>query len=273
MSEVSDELLEQPTPEEEVALSDDLAPDEEAPFGYTIDRKTGERRPKKVSGRPRAVPPVKFEAGRTPTIEEMKGNKREQTEDRAPGKAEKPRGRGRKVKEPVDAPPFRAGPIATGMNKLYLRAGKIVRIWDPAIGEAIIETTRKETPDDVTVGEAWEEVAKTNPRVRVFLLRLITGGSWSQLIYAHLPILLALFMKDAIRDKLPFGKLVEAFVPEPDVSRETMNGVGNPTSISDLLAGMTEEDMQQVGGLMQSFMGGVTRNVGGTGRTTGAGDG
>ncbi len=136
-----------------------------------------------------------------------------------------------------------------------------MRIWDAEIGTAIIETTRKETPDDVTVGEAWEELAKANPRIRVFLLRLISGGAYTQLIMAHMPILLALFMKDAIRDKLPFGKVMEAFIPE-DVSRETANGVGTPSSISDLLAGMTPEDMQMAAGFAQNLM----RDVGGTGR-------
>jgi hypothetical protein len=263
MSEVSEDALEL-ADDTTVEPFDDLAPDEDAPFGYTIDRKTGERRPKKVSGRPRAVPPVKFETGSTPSVEALKSQKREQNEDRAPGRAAKVKTPkfARKPKEPVDAPPFRAGPIATGMNKLYLRAGKIVRIWDAEIGTAIIETTRKEAPDDVTVGEAWEELAKTNPRIRIFLLRLISGGAYTQLIMAHMPILLALFMKDAVRSKLPFGKVMEAFMPE-DVTPEQANGTQNIGSLSDLLAGMTPEDMQMAAGFAQNLM----RDIPGTGRT------
>jgi hypothetical protein len=264
MSEVNEDALEQ-ADDLGVGPEDALAPDEDAPFGYTIDRKTGERRPKKVGGRPKAAPPVVFESGTTPGVEALKSQKREQTEDRAPGKASKNRTPkfARKPKETVDAPPFRAGPIASGMNKLYLRAGKIVRIWDEAIGQAIIETTRKEAPDDVTVGEAWEELARTNPRIRIFLLRLISGGVYTQLIMAHMPILLALLMKDAIRDRLPFGKVMEAFIPEDgDVSRETANGT-QANSLSDLLAGMTPEDMQMAAGFAQNMM----RDIGGTGRT------
>lgn len=266
MDEVTGEVLELPDGVD-ADPADELAPDDEAPHGYTIDRKTGERRPKKVSGRPRAVPPVKFKPGEQPSVEQLKGAKRDETEDRVPGRVTKGKTpRARKVKEPVDAPPFRAGPIATGMNKLYLRAGKIVRIWDPAIGQAIIETTRKEAPEDVTVGEAWEELARTNPRIRIFLLRLISGGAYTQLIMAHMPILLALFMKDAIREKLPFGKVMEAFMPE-DTTPEQNGNTQNIGSLSDLLAGMTEQDMQMAAGFAQNLMGGVQRNVPGTGRT------
>ena len=66
------------------------------------------------------------------------------------------------------------------MNRLYARVGRIVRVMDPVIGQAIIETTSKEAESEVTVGEAWEELARTNPRIRRVLLKLISGGAWGR---------------------------------------------------------------------------------------------
>src|SRR5438552_3387358 len=105
-------------------------------------------------------------------------------QDREPGKGGRPRrarpGRASKAepKQEAPVPPFRAGPIAKGVNRLYAKAGKIVRLIRPTVGEAILAITRKESDDDVTVGEAWEEVAKVNPRMRRYLLRFVEGGAW-----------------------------------------------------------------------------------------------
>jgi hypothetical protein len=88
--------------------------------------------------------------------------------------------------------------IAKGVNRLYRRAGKIIRAMDADIGQAVIECTRKEDPEDITVGEAWEGLAKGNPRIRAFLLRAIADGSWTELVLAHAPIGMAIVMKPAI---------------------------------------------------------------------------
>lgn len=142
-------------------------------------------------------------------------------DDRAPGQPVN-----RKAKAPLSGdrepvPAFRAGPIAKGMNKLYVRFGKIVWALDPEIGTAIIETTRKESDDDVTVGEAWEELARVNEKARAVLLKVIAGGVMGQLLMAHVPILMAILMKDQIRSRVPFFRLAEAFLgPSEDPAGE-----------------------------------------------------
>lgn len=192
------------------------------------------------------APPV----GTTPSLDELKasaGDKAKAEDDRAPGKGTKAkRTRGRRPKDEGQVPPFRAGPIATGMNKMYARAGKIVKVMDPAIGEAILSTTRKEAEDDVTVGEAWEELAKTNPRIRAALLKMIQGGAWGQLIMAHAPIFLAVIMKDGIRKHIPFMKLIEAILSEDDT--------GEPSSVSVMMGGLTPEDAAQAMEFAQGLM-------------------
>lgn len=198
---------------------------DEAPYGWTTDRATGERRPKRSPGRPR----------KPPSLEELKAAKAEEGEapepepDKAPGSS-KPKGGkpGGPLKAPADTVPYRPGVIATGVNKLYRRAGKIVRAMDPDIGEAIIACTRKEDDDDITVGEAWDQLARANPRIRAWLMRVISGGAWSDLVMAHAPIGMAIVMKPAIAGRLfpepkdgqpprrgPFARLAASML-EPD---------------------------------------------------------
>jgi hypothetical protein len=145
-------------------------------------------------------------------------------------------------------PPWKAGVIANGVNRLYRRAGKIVRAMDSDIGTAIIESARNTAgpgePDD-SVGAAWDELAKTNPRVRKFLLKAVAGGAWAQVVMAHAPIAMAIVMKPAILRLIPFSKLI-ASMAEPD--EDTPAGEGG------LPAGLTAADAQQMAGLAQAQM-------------------
>lgn len=206
--------------------------------------------------------------GRTPSLDELKGSTPERDEDRAPGTGDgKSKRRRHKTAAQPEEVPYRAGVIARGMNKLYARTGKFVRVMDADIGSAIIAATRKEAKDDVTVGEAWDELAKTNPRIRSILMKMITGGAWSQVIMAHLPILLAVLMKDAIRKRLPFPKLVDmaaAFGSDEDTGDE--EDMPQPGGMAAMLAQLTPADVEQIGAMMNGMMGGIVRNVGGTGR-------
>lgn len=195
------------------------------------------------------APPVSF--GESPSLNDLKAAAADRPEDRAPGKVKGKRGKTRTTKdEPENIPPFRAGPIAAGMNKLYLRTGKLVRVMDHDIGTAIIGTTKKESDDDVTVGEAWEELAKTNPRIRAFLLKMIAGGAYTQLIMAHAPIFLAIIMKDGIKKHIPFMRLIEAVL----VDRDEATGDEQPTDIAAMLGGLSPQDAQQMAAMAQGMM-------------------
>lgn len=242
------------------------APSAEAPYGWTIDPVTQERRPKKTAGRRRKTDPPPVPVAGTPSLEELKAarpkDQAQPKEDVAP--VHEHRGvftlKAPKVapKAPEPAPPFRAGPIAKGMNKLYRKAGRIVKMWDPQIGWAIIACTHKDEndEDDITVGEAWEEVARTNPRIRAFLTKLLSGGAWSSLVAAHVPIVLAVLLKPGIRERVPLMGLVEAFITDGDGP-----GPEGPFDQSDIVGGLTAADAAQLLHMAQTMMGGMTADM------------
>lgn len=159
--------------------------------------------------------------------------------DREPGKA-KPRRRGRgRVSEPEakqEVPPFKAGPIAKGMNRLYAKAGRIVKAFHPMLGEAIISTTRKESDDDETVGEVWEELARVNPVWRSRLLKICTGGLYGRLFMVHAPILLALLMIEPIQKRVPFANLAGALLSDDEPTGDATA----PMDMDAMLAMATE---------------------------------
>jgi hypothetical protein len=231
----------------------------EAPYGYTIDRKTGERRPRKRAGRGVRVVKVEEPA-------QTGAPKAEREPDRVPGRVrpEEPKRKTRERAprpEPEPLPVFRAGPIAKGVNRLYRKGGKILKVWDAELGQALIECTRKDIdpdtgepdPEDTTVGEAWEEIAKVNPRIRRVLLKLIEGGAWGALFMAHAPILLAILTKESVLRRLPLARLLAAFASDDEDER----GQGAEPGMGDLLASMTPEDMAQAMAMASRFMPGA----------------
>lgn len=245
------------TPERTYTPAEGLDP--EAPYGYTIDRKTGEKRPRKRAGR--GVRVVKVEepapAGAPKT---------EREPDRVPGRV-KPESKERRTRtrtakpEPEPLPPFRAGPIAKGVNRLYLRGGKILKAMDKGLGIAVIEMTKPTFDDegervegDLTVGEAWEAVAQVNPRIRRLLLKFIEGGAWSALFWAHVPLLLAIMMKERVARRIPFARLLASFMDDGD-DGTAVDGPGG------LLAGLTEADIAQAQAMFNLFMPGAAAEM------------
>lgn len=213
-------------------------PADPAPFGYMIDPVTGETRPKKAPGGGRR---------RTPSIEDLKAAQTAPPNDgegsgaptEVPG-PDKPRDTppgAAKAKAPVLPMPS-TGIIAKGVNKLYRRAGKIVRAMDADIGEAIIQSARNTGDDgeDDSVGAAWEELAKTNPRIRRFLLKCLEGGAWGALLMAHAPIAMAILLKPGVMRFIPFSALLESLA-EPDDDQDQGDG--------GLPGGMTMDDLDQ----------------------------
>ncbi len=218
-------------------------PEPDAPFGWMTDRVTGERRPKLRPGRQRLPDRP---AGENPTLDELKADKTSRKPDRAPEKPPKTR-----KHQPV--PAYKPGVITAGMNKLYRRTGKIIKVWDADIGEAFITSTINtadpDKPDeDDSVGYAWDQLAKVNPRVRRFLLKLIKGGVYGQLAMAHLPIAAAIVMKPVIRDHIPFGKIL-ANLAEPDESGDGSTGLPADLTTPDVqdMAAIAAEQMAKMG--------------------------
>jgi hypothetical protein len=219
---------------EDFAVADDIPGDDEtagsdfAPYGWTKDRETGELRAKKRPGRPK-VPPGPEELAAAPPPE--------REPDRPPATPKRPAAHAPATVPSLPMP--RGGVIAAGVDKLYRRAGKILRAFDHDIGQALIECTRADLLEEgeLTVGQAWEQVAKTNPRIRAFLMRAIAGGAWGDLIMAHAPIGIAIVMKPAVQRLIPFGRIIDS-VAEPD--DDTPEGEGG------LPGGMTAADFEEL---------------------------
>lgn len=246
-----------------VQLADDAAPDP-APYGYMTDPGTGEKRPRKRPGRRSAG--TKVPAGPAPSLEELQGlgTIAEGPEgDTAPGAP--PKGRKVKLSKPAEPlPPFRAGPIAKWVNTQYRRVGRVVRMMDRDIGTAIIACTKRPPAEDddedthVTVGEAWEEVAKNNPRIRRTILNAMAGGSVMQLFWAHAPIFLAIAMKDSIRSRLPLMGFIEAIAGDGDEP----DGEGYDGGMGGMFAGLRPEDMAQMMAMGEQMMQQMAGQVG-----------
>jgi len=198
------------TPEEPFG-PDTITPD--APFGYTRDSSApGGWRPKKAPGRPRRPRSADEIAAEPPPP---------RAPDEAPAQAPKP--------PPLtdeDVPMPAGGTIAKKINRLYRRAGRVLRKLDEETGVAFLECTRKDEPDDVTVGEAWEQLAKDNPRIRAWLLNLVKGGAWQDLALAHAPIAAAIFMRRWLLDHVPFMGMVAAWFERDDDDQDDGDGGG-----------------------------------------------
>jgi hypothetical protein len=233
----------------------------EAPYGYKADGT-----PKKTAGRPRRSPSVdelKTPESVAPAFGSGDGDSdpapppaaSESPADRAPDERARTVRKAKGSTSHEAAPPYKAGLITTGVNRLYRRAGKIVRAMDHDIGTAILESAKNTAdagePDD-SVGAAWDELAKTNPRIRKFLMKCIAGGAWGQLVMAHAPIAMAIIMKPAILRLIPFQGLI-ASMAEPD--EDTAPGEGG------LPGGMTAADAGQMADLAQQQMQRMGLNV------------
>ena len=226
------------------------APDDPAPYGYTVDERTGVERPKKAPGRPR----------KSPSLEDLKERR---AADPAPGDPGPPgdrppavlKGRGGRrqrqgAAEPKPAAPIPqrvrpAGAIAKGVNQLYRKGGRLLKAFDRDVGQAFIDITRADDPDDVTVGDAWEALCRSNPRIRAFWLRVLTGGAWSQVFAAHLPIFGVILMKDSIRRRIPFGGLMGAFLEQDEEDGAPADGTP--------FEGLRPEDMAQMQMMAQAM--------------------
>lgn len=148
------------------------------------------------------------------------------TPDREPGKGRRRGRRGRpsesEAKPEAPQQPYRVGVITKGMNRIYAKFGRLVKLINPMVGEAIISTTRKDSEDDTTVGEAWEELARVNTVWRARLLKICAGGAAGQLFIAHLPIFAALLMLEPVKKRLPFQRVMSGLL----FDEEEANGAG-----------------------------------------------
>jgi len=201
------------------------------PPNFTRDRETGELREKKRPGRPRNPPSPEELRAQEPAL--------------SPPEDAPPTPGGKKARVREDLPMPKAGIIAASVNKMYRRSGKIVRAMDHDIGTAIIECAQDGDPD--SVGVAWETLAKSDPAVRAWLLRVIKGGAVWDLVLAHAPIGIAIALHPRIQSMLTgrrIERLVEAFIEPDDDDPDGMAGMDMDTA--EKMAERAGMDMEQM---------------------------
>lgn len=83
--------------------------------------------------------------------------------------------------------PYKAGAIAAGMEDIYGSGAMLWSMFDSTCGTALLQCAP-------SAAQAWEELAKNDPKIRAMLMRIFTGSSWGKVFQAHLPLLIAVFM-------------------------------------------------------------------------------
>lgn len=99
------------------------------------------------------------------------------------------------------APQYVAGMFKVPIAMLYSQVGGVVTYVAYPVGQAIVQQA-------APCAEAWDHVAKQNPRVRKWLMSMTKTGAWGELFAAHLPIFMACvfaFGSDEVRNRLGYA--------------------------------------------------------------------
>lgn len=79
-------------------------------------------------------------------------------------------------------PKRRNSKIKTQMEFMYTGVGAMVMPFDMQVGQVIIQNADN-------CAEAWDALAKENPKVKKALESMMQASAWSMVISAHLPIM------------------------------------------------------------------------------------
>lgn len=79
---------------------------------------------------------------------------------------------------------YRPGALVKPLEALYETLGGFVLLADRVCGQAIIDSAH-------SCAESLDELARTNAKVRKVLVNLVTTGTLTKVIVAHLPLLMA----------------------------------------------------------------------------------
>lgn len=94
----------------------------------------------------------------------------------------KPKEKKAKVRKPT--PPMPRSGLAGPLTNMYTGLGLSLSMVDQQCGRAIVESAED-------CAQAWEELARRNPKVRRALLMLLETSDVTKIIVAHAPIMMA----------------------------------------------------------------------------------
>lgn len=78
--------------------------------------------------------------------------------------------------------------LKIGLEKMYANIGTMAYLADPMIGTVILQQAEQ-------CATSLDELAKTNPKVKKALMRMMESSSYGTVIAAHLPIAIAIATK------------------------------------------------------------------------------
>lgn len=78
---------------------------------------------------------------------------------------------------------YRPGALVKPLTSFYETIGGFVILADRTCGQAIIDSAEG-------AATSLDELARTNPRVRKVLMRLVESGAVTKVVIAHLPIIM-----------------------------------------------------------------------------------
>lgn len=126
-------------------------------------------------------------AGETPLIDLAKGTFTPNDTDTAPRRS-RPTKTSSAPKKRAPLPAWKDGVISDWATNLYITAGKMVAAYDENYGTVLQGIA-------VSAGHAWENLAKDSPSLRRIIHSLMTTTKTSELIMAHVPLIILVMHK------------------------------------------------------------------------------
>lgn len=114
----------------------------------------------------------------------------------------KPKEKKAKVRKPT--PPMPRKGLAGPLTNMYTGLGMTLAMVDKQCGMAVVESAED-------CAQAWEDLAKTNPKVRRALLMLLETSDVTKIVIAHAPIMAAVMVHHMPLVREQQLKVVEMF--------------------------------------------------------------
>lgn len=104
---------------------------------------------------------------------------------------------------------YRPGMLVKPLTGFYETIGGLVILGDQMCGQAIIDSAEE-------AAKSLDELARTNPRVRRVLMRIIEGSAITKVVVAHLPILMVVLAHHFPNALKYLGTIITGGMAQPE---------------------------------------------------------
>ncbi len=125
--------------------------------------------------------------------------------------------------KPTPRPPSRGSQvnIEEGMQELYVGLGMLIMLRDPELGMLIVGEERLKAMQEQgaqgfvpladSAPKAWSDLAEQNRPVHDGLTKILQGSAWAEVMNAHMPLFMLVWMRSRGKIKLTFLKRLRLF--------------------------------------------------------------